>query len=76
MESEEIDREEEGTDTDTDINNNIIVNNAFESLRSDPEEPLEVTPDTIVQLRLDHPPTPSTPTTTQTLVHVAEEQQL
>ena len=60
-----MDREEEGTDTDTDINYNIIVHNVFESLRSDPEEPPEVTPEIIVQLRPDHPSSPSTPTTTE-----------
>ena len=64
MEFEETDREEEGTDSDTDINYNIKVNNAFESLKSDPQEPPEVTPETIVKLRPDHPPTPSIPTTT------------
>merc|ERR1712096_554433 len=65
MEFEETDREEEGTDSDTDINYNIKVNNAFESLKSDPQEPPEVTPETIVKLRPDHPPTPSIPTTTE-----------
>ena len=50
MEFEETEREEEGTDTDTDINYNIILNNAFKSLRSDPEEPPEMTPETIVKL--------------------------
>ena len=65
MEFEEMDREEEGTDTDTDINYNIIVHNVFESLRSDPEEPPEVTPEITVQLRPDHPSSPSTPTTTE-----------
>ena len=65
MEFEEMDREEEGTDTDTDINYNIKVSNAFQSLRSDPEETPEVTPETIVQLRPDHLPTPSAPTTSE-----------
>ena len=64
MEFEETDREEEGTDSDADINYNIKVNNAFESLKSDPQEPPEATPETIVKLRPDHPPTPSIPTTT------------
>ena len=32
MEFEEMDREEEGTVTDKDINYNIIVHNVFESL--------------------------------------------
>ena len=51
MEFEENDREEESTEADTDINYNIAVKNAFKSLRSGPQEPTEVTPETIVPLR-------------------------
>ena len=65
MEFQDNDREEEGTEAETDINYNITVKNAFESLRSDPEEPPEVTPETIVKLRPDYTLTPSTPTTTE-----------
>ena len=55
MEFEDNDREEESTEADTDINYNIAVKNAFESLRSDPQEPPEVTPETIFPLRPDYP---------------------
>ena len=59
MEFEDNDREEESTETDTDINYNIAVKNAFESLKSDPAEPPEVTLESIVQVRPrpDNPPT-------------------
>ena len=54
MEFEDNDREEESTEADTDNNYNITVKNAFKSLRSDPQEPPEVTPETLFPLRSDY----------------------
>ena len=45
-EFEENDREEESYEADTDMNYKITVKNAFKSLKSDPEEPPEMTPTT------------------------------
>ena len=41
------------------INYNITITNTFETLRSEPEEPLEVTPEPAVSLQPDNSPTPN-----------------